>query len=138
MLRPTTMLLVEDNPGDVLLTAEMIEEMELSVALSSIKDGAEAMEFMRRCQKGEEEVRDIILLDINLQRGSGLDVLRAAREHERTAQAYIAIYSGSNSPQDMQRAEQFGADAYLLKPMTMDEIERTSDLVRAIILERRN
>jgi CheY-like chemotaxis protein len=131
------MLLVEDNPGDILLTAEMVEEMKLPVSLSSITDGAAAMEFVHRCQRGEEEVPDIILLDINLQRGSGLEVLRAAREHERTAGTYIAIYSGSNSPQDMQQAEKLGADAYLLKPMTMDEIERTSETVRAIILESR-
>ena len=135
--RPTTVLLVEDNLGDVVLTEEMIEEMRLPVTLSSIRDGTEAMAFIRRCQKGEEAVPDIILLDINLQRGSGLDVLKAAREDESTAKAYIAIYSGSSSPQDMKMAEKYGADAYLLKPMTLDEMERSSDTIRAIILEKR-
>jgi CheY-like chemotaxis protein len=62
-----------------------------------------------------------------------MDVLRAARAHERTRGIFIAVYSGSSSPLDMKKAEQLGADAYLLKPMTIDEIDRMSATMRTIV-----
>jgi CheY-like chemotaxis protein len=129
----TRILLVEDNPGDVVLTVEMIEELRLPVEILSIGDAEEAIEFVRRCQSGEEDAPDIILLDINLGRSSGFNVLRAAREDARTKGCFIAVYSGSSSPVDMRRASEYGADAYLLKPMTIDEIDKMSQTLRAII-----
>jgi CheY-like chemotaxis protein len=129
----TKILLIEDNPGDVKLTAELIEDLGLPVEISAIGDGQQALAFVRRCQNGEEDVPDVVLLDINLGRGSGMDVLRAARAHERTRGIFIAVYSGSSSPLDMKKAEQLGADAYLLKPMTIDEIDRMSATMRTIV-----
>ena len=122
MSKPVEILLVEDNPGDVRLTQEIFKEGRLSNNLQVVGDGVEAMAFLRRQGKYANAVRpDIILLDLNLPRKDGREVLGEIKGDPDLKRTPVVVLTTSNAGQDISRAYDLHANCYIAKPVDLDE-----------------
>jgi CheY-like chemotaxis protein len=112
--------LVEDNPGDVYLIQETLRENGIAYNLELFED-AEAI--LKRLQDGNGSSTsiDLILLDLNLPKIEGLDVLRTLRSLPGLNEVPIGILTSSQSPQDRAKAQAAGADTFILKPTSLDD-----------------
>jgi CheY-like chemotaxis protein len=129
-------LLVEDNPADALLAAELIRETGVSANITTVSDGEMAIAALEKMRLSESEFPDFILLDINLPKKNGHEVLRFIH-NAHLHSAYVAIYTGSNSPDDERKAAEHGADAYIIKPIGTKEMEKTVRLFKDILNSRK-
>jgi CheY-like chemotaxis protein len=125
-----TVLLVEDDPGDVLLIREAFAEQKVGNRLEVVSDGVEAMRYVR----GEEPYSDraapdLILLDLNLPRKSGAEVLAEIKADEVLATIPVVVLTTSESEEDVLRAYRHHANAYVTKPVDFD---RFRDIVHQI------
>jgi CheY-like chemotaxis protein len=124
-LRPLQLLLVEDNPGDVRLTREALKAGDVSVNLNVVRDGVEAIDFLRkRGQFESAPVPDLILLDLNLPRKSGREVLAEIKSDPELKRIPVLVMTTSRSDQDINRAYSLNANCYITKPMDLDEFLR--------------
>ena len=115
-------LLVEDNPGDVRLTKEALREGKVYNNLHWAKDGVEALEFLRREGKHSEAPRpDIILLDLNLPKKDGREVLSSIKNDERFKQIPVVILTTSEAEEDVLRSYELHANCYITKPVDLDK-----------------
>jgi len=123
-------LLIEDSPGDVRLTQEAFREANMAVHLNIATDGVEAMAFLKR--EGEHALAprpDIILLDLNLPRMDGRQVLARIKEDESLKTIPTVILTTSDAEADILKSYQLQANCYLSKPVQLEEFE---SLVRSI------
>jgi two-component system, chemotaxis family, response regulator Rcp1 len=119
--RPIEILLVEDNPGDVRLTREALREGRVSNRLSVAADGVEALAFLRREGVFAGAVRpDVILLDLNLPRKDGREVLTEIKKDPALKSIPVVILSSSQAEQDIAGAYGLHANCYVAKPMELD------------------
>ena len=119
---PVQILLVEDNPGDVLLTREAFREGHYFPRLSVAEDGEEAMLFLRRQGKYQNAPRpDLVLLDLNLPRKDGRELLDEVKLDPELRQIPVIVLTSSEAEQDVRRAYKAHANCYLTKPIQMDE-----------------
>jgi chemotaxis family two-component system response regulator Rcp1 len=119
--RTINILLVEDNPADVLLTMEALKEGDISHELNVVNDGAEAIAYLRRKGKYTDAVLpDIILLDINLPKKNGFEVLAEIKEDQRLKSIPVIILTTSSARQDIRRAYDLHANCYIVKPLDFD------------------
>jgi two-component system, chemotaxis family, response regulator Rcp1 len=115
-------LLVEDNPGDVLLTKEAFQEGRLAHRLSVIEDGDEAIRFLRREGKYRDAPRpDLILLDLNLPKKDGRELLADIKADPVLRHIPVIVLTTSDAEQDVWRAYKLHANCYLTKPVQMDD-----------------
>ncbi|WP_407890845.1 response regulator [Scytonema sp. NUACC26] len=119
---PIEILLVEDNPGDVQLTQIALEDSKISVNLNVARDGVEAMAFLRK----EEQYKgmptpDIILLDLNLPRKDGREVLAEIKEDRILRRIPVVVLTTSGSEEDVLRAYNLCANCYITKPVDFDQ-----------------
>lgn len=120
--RPVEILLVEDNPGDVRLTREALKEGKVRNNLSVVTDGVEALAYLRREGKYAEAVRpDLILLDLNLPRRDGREVLAEIKADTRLRLIPVVILTSSQAEQDIARAYDLHANCYVTKPVDLDQ-----------------
>ncbi|WP_310532693.1 response regulator [Novosphingobium sp.] len=127
---PMHVLLVEDSPGDVRLTQEAFREANRSIRLHVATDGVEAMAFLRHEGGHVDAPRpDIILLDLNLPRMDGREVLAKIKADEDLKTIPIVILTTSDSETDIVRSYQLHANCYLNKPVQFEEFE---SLVKSI------
>ncbi len=118
---PVDVLLVEDNPGDVRLTREALKQGGLPVTLSVATDGEEAVDFLfRRGPFADAPRPDLILLDLNLPRKSGRDVLAEIKSDPDLKDIPVLIMSTSMAQQDIARAYSLHANCYVAKPIDLD------------------
>ena len=118
-------LLVEDNPGDVLLTREAFNEGRLAHHLSAVGDGEEAIQFLRREGKFVDAPRpDVILLDLNLPKKDGRELLAEIKEDPLLRYIPIIVLTTSDAEQDVWRAYKLHANCYLTKPIEVDDFIR--------------
>ena len=123
-------LLVEDNPGDVRLTREAWKEARIRNRLHVAEDGVEALAFLRRQGRHAGAVRPhLILLDLNLPRKDGREVLADIKNDPDLKNIPVVILSTSKADQDVQRSYDLHANCYISKPLDMDQFIR---VVRAI------
>ena len=118
-------LLVEDNPGDVLLTQEAFREGRLAHHLSIVEDGEEAMRFLR--QEGgyaSSPKPDVILLDLNLPKKDGRELLAEIKEDPALRYIPIIVLTTSDAEQDVWKAYRLHANCYLTKPVDLDDFIR--------------
>jgi CheY-like chemotaxis protein len=127
-------LIVEDNKADARLVQALLEETGMLTDITFVADGEKAIEMMESAAKGEGPIPDLVLLDINLPKKNGHEVLSSIREEARNAHTFIAMCSGSSSCEDMRRSRNNGADAYLLKPMGMEEMDEIINRLRGILV----
>jgi CheY-like chemotaxis protein len=123
--RPTEILLVEDSPGDVRLTQEAFRDTSVSVNLHVATDGVEAMAFLRREGVYADAPRpDLILLDLNLPKMDGRDVLaRIKKEGNGLKTIPTVILTTSEAQADIVNSYQLQANCYLTKPVDLDKFE---------------
>ena len=118
-------LLVEDNPGDVLLTQEAFREGHYFPRLSVVEDGEEALQFLRKQGKHKYAPRpDLILLDLNLPKKDGRELLAEVKEDTDLRHIPVIVLTTSNAEQDVSRAYKLHANCYLTKPIEMDDFLR--------------
>jgi len=123
-------LLVEDSPGDVRLTQEAFETINMAVHLSVAVDGVEAMAFLRHEKSYVNSRRpDLILLDLNMPRMDGREVLAQIKNDDKLKTIPIAILTTSESEADIARSYQLHANCYLCKPVQLAAFE---SLVKSI------
>ena len=128
--RPIEVLLVEDSPGDVRLTQETFREANQSIHLSVATDGAEAMAFLRREATHVHAPRpDVILLDLNLPKMDGREVLVQIKKDEDLKAIPIVILTTSDAEADIVASYRLQANCYLTKPVQLKAFE---DLVKSI------
>jgi two-component system, chemotaxis family, response regulator Rcp1 len=121
-----TILLVEDNEGDVRLTREALREADVHVELIVARDGEEALAFLR----GESAARPaIVLLDLNLPKLDGLEVLEEIKGDPELRQMPVIMLTTSSSARDVLACYERGANCYVVKPLDLDEF---TALVQAI------
>ncbi|CAN5860445.1 response regulator [soil metagenome] len=114
-------LLVEDNPGDVVLTQEALREGKIRNRLSVAKDGVEAMAFLRKEGEFADAPRpDLILLDLNMPRKNGSEVLKEVKADPDLKTIPVVILTTSDAEQDVLKAYQFNANCYITKPVEFD------------------
>ena len=129
-MTPFEILLVEDNPGDVLLTKEAFREGRLAHHLSVVGDGEEAMRFLLRTGVYENAPRPaLILLDLNLPRKDGREVLAEIKEHPALHHIPVIVLTTSEAEADVWNAYKLHANCYLTKPIQMDDFFRKIRLV---------
>lgn len=130
MFRPIEILLVEDNPSDVRLTVEALKEGRVSNKLSVVKDGVEAMAFLRRTGKFKNARRpDLILLDLNLPKKDGREVLAEIKKDPKLKLIPVVILTTSKAEKDVLKTYKLHANCYIPKPV---DLERFITVVKAI------
>ena len=120
--RPVEILLVEDNPGDVRLTREALAEGKVRNNLYVAPDGVEALRFLRREEEHAEAVRpDLILLDLNLPKMDGREVLEVIKADPDLRHIPVVVLTSSQAEQDIVRAYDLHANCYVTKPVDLDQ-----------------
>lgn len=120
--RPISVLLVEDNPGDVRLTKEALKDGKLAVNLCVAQSGEEAMTFLRREGEYADAPRpDLILLDLNLPKKDGREVLAEVKTDDELKQIPIVILTSSEADTDIAKCYNLHANCYVTKPVDLDQ-----------------
>ncbi|MBD2248258.1 response regulator [Nostoc sp. FACHB-888] len=119
---PIEVLLVEDNPGDAQLTRIALEESKISIHLNVVEDGVEAMAFLRKQDKYVKAAHpDIVLLDLNLPRKDGREVLAEIKGDENLKRIPVVILTTSQAEEDILKAYNLCANCYITKPVDFDQ-----------------
>lgn len=122
MGKPIEILMVEDNPGDVRLTKYVLSESKVHNRISAVSDGVEAMAFLRREGKYKDAPRpDLILLDLNMPRKDGREVLAEVKQDPDLKMIPVVIVTSSSAEQDIVRSYTLHANAYVTKPVDLDQ-----------------
>lgn len=128
-------LLVEDDPGSVLITREAFEVTQAPGKLHVVGDGELAMEFLHRAHGFTDAPRpSLVLLDINLPRRSGLEVLAEVKTSEHLLTIPVVMLSTSQDETDVLRSYQLHANAYIAKPASFDQFTEAIEQVTALFL----
>ena len=129
-MKPVEILLVEDNPGDVRLTREALKEAKVINNLTVLKDGVEALAFLRQQGPyGGAVIPHLILLDLNLPKKDGREVLAQIKKDDSLKMIPTVILTTSDAEADIARSYQLQANCYLSKPVELDAFE---SLVKSI------
>lgn len=119
---PIEVLLVEDDPGDVLMTQEAFEMHKVRNRLTVVSDGAEALSYLRREGRYADAVRpDLILLDLNLPRRDGREVLEEIKKDDELCRIPVVVLTTSAADEDILRSYQLHANAYVTKPVDFEQ-----------------
>jgi two-component system, response regulator len=128
-----SLLLVEDNPSDEKLTRRAFAKSGVSFEVFVVRDGAEALEYLLGTQRGSETASrltpTLLLLDLKLPRVDGFEVLRRVRADERTRLMPVVVLTASAEEQDVLRAYELGANAYLRKPVDFLEFAEAARII---------
>ena len=129
-VQPITVLLVEDDPGDELMTREAFEHNKVGNALHVVRDGAEALDFLyRRGDHAAAPRPDLVLLDLNLPKRDGREVLEEIKSHPGLAAIPVVVLTTSSAEEEILRSYRLHANAYVTKPVDFD---RFIDAIRQI------
>lgn len=129
-VEPINILLVEDNPGDVRLTVEALREGKVHNHLSVARDGVEALAFLRQQGEFADAPRpDVILLDLNLPKKDGREVLAEIKADERLRRIPVVVLTTSKAEEDILRSYALHANCYVTKPV---DLEQFITVVRSI------
>ncbi len=120
-LRPVDILLVEDNPGDVRLVREALQDGKLINQLSAVSDGQQALAFLRK-QGNYAQVRrpDLILLDLNLPKKDGREVLAEIKADTDLRRIPVVVVTSSQAEEDILKSYNLHANCYVAKPVNLD------------------
>lgn len=133
MSREFEILLFEDNETDVFLVRLGLESAGVRFHLEVCSDGNEGLSRIRDCVEGRASCPDLLLLDLNLPKKSGAQVLEHMRQSRRCRDVPVVILSSSDSPKDREQTAQLGATAYFRKPSRLDDFMRLGEIVRQLL-----
>ncbi|MEU1471182.1 response regulator [Streptomyces sp. NPDC005761] len=121
-VQPIEVLLVEDDPGDELMTREAFEDNKIRNTLHVVRDGQEALDFLyRRGDYGDAPRPDLILLDLNLPRYDGRQVLEQIKQDPELSLIPVVVLTTSSAEEDILRSYKLHANAYVTKPVDLDQ-----------------
>jgi len=130
---PARVLLIEDSEPDVFLVREALEQCERQIDLQVLEDGELAVEFIERIDRTEIRSPDLILLDLNLPKRSGAQVLERIRSSPVCGEIPVLILTSSDSPKDKSQTAQLGATAYFRKPSRLNEFMLLGPVVQRLL-----
>ena len=129
--RPIEILLVEDSPTDALLTREALEQSKILNKLHLMENGVEALAFLRReGQYAGTPCPDLILLDLNLPKKSGIEVLQEIKEDEDLRIIPIVVLTTSKSEEDIVKSYHLHANCYIIKPVDFNKFTEVIQSIR--------
>jgi chemotaxis family two-component system response regulator Rcp1 len=129
-MKPIVILLVEDNPGDIRLTEEALKSAKMYNEVHTVLDGEKAIEFLERKGEYSNVPRpDIILLDLNLPKVDGREVLAKIKQDPELRRIPVVVLTGSSAEEDILRTYDLNANCYITKPV---DFSKFVDIVRAI------
>jgi chemotaxis family two-component system response regulator Rcp1 len=129
-LRPIRLLLVEDSPADARLTRESLKDCKVMVDMQHVKDGVDAMQYLRREGKFADARRpDLVILDLNMPRKDGRETLEEIKADPDLRRIPVVILTISESEEDILRTYNLHANAFITKPI---DLEQFSKVVREI------
>lgn len=137
-LSPPPILLVEDNPMDLDLTLRAFNKKKFSNQVHIARDGEEALAYIPRWEAGEP-LPAVILLDINLPKVNGLEVLRQLKTHERFRRIPVVVLTSSKEDKDLKTAYDLGVNSYIEKPVSFNkfmEVAEQIELYWCVLNER--
>ena len=130
--RPVNLLLVEDNPGDVRLTQEGLKEGKILNNLSVVGDGVEALAFLRQQGQYADAFRpDMILLDLNLPRKDGREVLEEIKSDPDLKRIPVVVLTTSRAEEDILRSYNLHANCYITKPVDLEQFIKVVQAIEA-------
>lgn len=129
MNRNAHILLIEDNEGDILLTKEVFSDTDLKHAISVSRDGEEAIIFLTELAKNKRVLPDLVLLDINLPKIDGKEVLRYIKTTSELKSIPVIVFSTSSSISDISYSYENNANCYISKPKDFDKF---TDLIAVL------
>lgn len=133
--RPMEILLVEDDLEDAGMTIEALREGDVPCRISLVRDGEEAMEFVLRQDKYRRTPQpDLILLDLNLPKKSGREVLAEVKANERLANVPVVVLTSSRTHQQILQAEGLHVESYLTKPVDLEQFNGVVKSLRKYML----
>jgi chemotaxis family two-component system response regulator Rcp1 len=136
--KPLEILLVEDNPGDVRFTAEVLKEAQVRNNLSVAKDGVEAIAFLRRQGQFANAPRpDLILLDLNLPKKNGLEMLNEIKNTDELKSIPVVILTTSETEPDINRSFDLSANCYITKPIDVERLTMVLNSIKGAVPEVR-
>lgn len=143
LVQPVEVLLVEDNPGDVRLTKEALKEAKMINHLTVLKDGVEALTFLRREGQYANAPRPhLILLDLNLPKKDGREVLAEIKDDEKLKRIPVVVLTTSQNEQDVLKTYNLHANCYVTKPMDFEQfitvVKSIEDFWLGIVVLPRN
>ncbi|MCW5907134.1 MAG: response regulator [Chitinophagales bacterium] len=125
-------LLVEDNPGDIRLTQEALKESHTDVHLDVVTDGEQAVDFLYRRGKFADAQRpSLILLDLNLPKKNGIEVLKEIKVDASLKKIPVIVLTTSDADHDINKAYSLHANCYILKPVDFDDFAKVIRLVES-------
>ena len=127
---PIKILMVEDNPGDARLAQEALKDSKINNSLYHVEDGVEAMRFLRRqAEYADAPQPDLVLLDLNLPRKDGREVLAEIKEDPKLKLVPVVVMTTSEAERDLVKSYDLHANAYVVKPI---DLERFIEVVQSI------
>ena len=128
--RPIEILLVEDNEGDILLTKEAFRGSKINNAITVVKDGEAALQYVyKEGSYANVPTPDLVLLDINLPKKNGRQVLEDMKQNKKLCHIPVVILTSSRSEEDILKSYGLHANSYIVKPVSL---EKFFDIVSAI------
>lgn len=122
---PINLLLVDDDPGDVDLTLEVMSLSKLKLNIDVVEDGVKAIEYLEKTRNYKKAVTpDLILLDLNMPRKNGREVLDYIKKHEELKTIPVVILTTSDSEGDIEGTYKLGASCYITKPVGLEEFQK--------------
>jgi len=127
-------LLAEDNPADVQLVREALEDRAVACNLHVVADGEQAIAFLENIDRNSAlDCPSLLLLDLHLPKRNGDEILRCLRASERCGQTAVVILTSSDSPRDLENAQRHAALSYFRKPTSLEQFLTLGDIVKEII-----
>jgi CheY-like chemotaxis protein len=127
------LLLVEDNPADVLLLVTALSETGLSPELHVVTDGEQAIRYIEGIDHDDKAGPDMFVLDLNLPKRSGLEVLRTIRSSKNCRNTPVVMLSSEDSSRDRAEAKRLGATAYLKKALNLEGLLEIGSKLKALL-----
>jgi two-component system response regulator len=129
MMQNKTILLIEDSMDDALLTKRALEKTRVPVEINIAENGEEAFKYLYENQSHHNTLPDLILLDLNLPRLNGLDILKKIKSHPKTKMIPCVILSSSDEAIDVRQCIEAGANSYIQKSVDFAKFKEKADLI---------
>lgn len=121
-IRPINVLIVEDNRADIRLVQEALKEGKICIGLNVAEDGIEAMTYLRKEDKYKDvNTPDVVLLDLNMPKKSGFEVLEEMKEDENLRRIPVIVMTISKAEEDILKSYNLHANAYIVKPVELNQ-----------------
>ena len=132
-LKPVFILLVEDNSADALLVEEAFNEYHVAAEFVVIGDGEKAIRFIEEFDADTRPYPKLVILDLNLPKRNGKDVLRSIRHSNTWNHVPVVILTSSNTPADREETIRLGANEYIRKPSQLEEFLKIGEVLKNLI-----